>query len=197
MNRIYIILGVVVLVMIGVVWKSNSDRKAREEALAQQTQQYNQKMSQLEAENQARLAQEVQRKAQQEQARIEYNNRAKSEQTNFEKNHQTISNQATVVNKAEDVTPKHKYSDEEWMSICKSTSKTARVIMNSRQKGASMSDMMDRIMAVDTAVEIKNIIKPFILMAYNKPRFSTPEYMLKAEVDFENEAYLTCMSARS
>lgn len=105
MKNIYIILSIVVLVMIGVVWKSNSDRKAREEALAQQTQQYNQKMSRLEAENQARLAQEVQRKAQQEQARIEYNNQAKSEQANFEKDHQVVSNQATVEKKAEDDKP--------------------------------------------------------------------------------------------
>lgn len=105
MNRIYIILGVVVLVMIGVVWKSNSDRKAREEALAQQTQQHNQKMSQLEAENQARLAQEAKDKTQKEQARIEYNNQAKSEQANFEKDHQVVSNQATVEKKAEDDKP--------------------------------------------------------------------------------------------
>lgn len=58
MKNIYIILGIAVLVMAGVVWKSNSDRKAREEALALQTQQHNQKMAQLEAENQARSAQE-------------------------------------------------------------------------------------------------------------------------------------------
>jgi Flp pilus assembly protein TadB len=59
MNKLFIIVGIVVLVMIGVVWKSNSDRKAREEALALQTQQHNQKMAQIEAENQARLAQEA------------------------------------------------------------------------------------------------------------------------------------------
>lgn len=35
-----------ICVMIGIVWKSNSDRKAREEAFAQQTQQHNQKMVQ-------------------------------------------------------------------------------------------------------------------------------------------------------
>jgi type II secretory pathway pseudopilin PulG len=54
MNRIYIILGVAVLVMIGVVWKSNSDRKAREEALALQTQQHNQKMAQIESRRRQR-----------------------------------------------------------------------------------------------------------------------------------------------
>ena len=83
MNRIYIILIIIVLIMIGVVWKSNSDRKAREEALAQQTQQHNQKMAQIEAENQARLAQEARDKAQKEQARIESNKQAKIEQANI------------------------------------------------------------------------------------------------------------------
>jgi uncharacterized membrane protein YqiK len=203
MNRIYIILGVAVLVMIGVVWKSNSDRKAREEALALQTQQHNQKMAQIEAENQARLAQEAKDKAQKEQARIESNKQAKIEQANFDKDHQVVSNQATVEQSqsnqiaSNNSQPKHKYSDPEWMSICKSASKTARAIMNSRQKGASMSDMMERIMATDAPAEIKKTIKPFVLAAYERPRFSTPEFVLKAEIDFENEAYLTCMSARS
>lgn len=70
MNKMFIILGILICVMIGVVLKSNSDRKAREEALAQQTQKYNQKMSQLEAENQARLAQEVEDKAPKEQTKL-------------------------------------------------------------------------------------------------------------------------------
>ena len=77
MNKLFVILGVAVLVMFGVVWKSNADKKAREEALAQQTQQHNQKMSQLEAENQARLAQEVRGKAAKEKERVEYNNKVK------------------------------------------------------------------------------------------------------------------------
>ncbi|MCH7331458.1 hypothetical protein [Acinetobacter modestus] len=79
MNKIFIILGITICVMIGLVWKSNLDRNAREEAFALQTEQYKQKMSQLEAENQARLAQEAKDKAQKEQARIEYNEKVKIE----------------------------------------------------------------------------------------------------------------------
>ena len=74
-----IIIGVLICVMIGVVLKSNSHRKAIEEALAQQTQKKKKKMAQLEAENQARLAQEARDKAQKEQARIESNRQAKIE----------------------------------------------------------------------------------------------------------------------
>ena len=84
MNKIFIILGVLICVMIGIVLKSNSDRKAREEALAQQTQQHNQKMSQLEAERQAQLKQEAQEKAIKEQQRIEYNNQVKNDAEKLE-----------------------------------------------------------------------------------------------------------------
>lgn len=84
MNRLYIILIIIVLIMIGVVWKSNSDRKAREEALALQTQQHNQKMAQLEAERQAQLKQEAQEKAIKEQQRIEYNNQVKNDAEKLE-----------------------------------------------------------------------------------------------------------------
>lgn len=203
MNKIIIIFFALLIIFVGVVWKSNSDRAAREEALAKQTELHNKKMAQLEAEHQARLAQEAKDKAQKEQARIESNRQAKIEQANFDKDHQVVSNQATVEQSqsnqiaSNNSQPKHKYSDAEWMSICKSASKTARAIMNSRQKGASMSDMMERIMATDAPAEIKKTVKPFVLAAYERPRFSTPEFVLKAEIDFENEAYLTCMSARS
>lgn len=84
MNKMFIILGVLICVMIGVVWKSNSDRKAREEALALQTQQHNQKMAQLEAEHQAQLKQEAQEKAIKEQQRIEYNNQVKNDAEKLE-----------------------------------------------------------------------------------------------------------------
>ncbi|WP_087546723.1 hypothetical protein [Acinetobacter sp. WCHA39] len=84
MNKLFTIVGIVVLVMIGVVWKSNSDRKAREEALALQTQQHNQKMAQLEAERQAQLKQEAQEKAIKEQQRIEYNNQVKNDAEKLE-----------------------------------------------------------------------------------------------------------------
>lgn len=105
MNKIIIIFFALLIIFVGVVWKSNSDRAAREEALAKQTELHNKKMAQLEAEHQARLAQEAKDKAQKEQARIESNRQAKIEQANFDKDHQVVSNQATVEKKAEDDKP--------------------------------------------------------------------------------------------
>jgi hypothetical protein len=196
--------GIVVLVMIGVVWKSNSDRKAREEALALQTQQHNQKMAQIEAENQARLAQEAKDKPKKSKLVLRAINKQRLNRRILIKiikllviklllsKVKAIRLLVTILSRNIN-TP-----DAEWMNIYKSASKTARAIMNSRQKGsASMSDMMERIMATDAPAEIKKTIKPFVLAAYERPRFSTPEFVLKAEIDFENEAYLTCMSARS
>lgn len=84
MNKIIIIFFALLIIFVGVVWKSNSDRKAREEALALQTQQHNQKMAQLEAERQAQLKQEAQEKAIKEQQRIEYNNQVKNDAEKLE-----------------------------------------------------------------------------------------------------------------
>lgn len=84
MNKIIIIFFALLIIFFGVVWKSNSDRKAREEALALQTQQHNQKMAQLEAERQAQLKQEAQEKAIKEQQRIEYNNQVKNDAEKLE-----------------------------------------------------------------------------------------------------------------
>ena len=70
MNKIFILLGISICVMIGIVLKSNSDRKAREEALAQQTQQHNQKMAQLEAERQAEIAHKIKEKEEADAQRI-------------------------------------------------------------------------------------------------------------------------------
>ena len=89
----------------------------------------------------------------------------------------------------------NKYSEEDWLSICKSSAGAAKVIMSSRQRGAAMTDMMDRVVRpADPA--IKDIVKAFVIDAYNRPRFDTPEYQQKAILDFENYAYLTCIKVR-
>ncbi|MDA3509317.1 hypothetical protein [Acinetobacter junii] len=84
MNKIIIIFFALLIIFVGVVWKSNSDRAAREEALAKQTELHNKKMAQLEAEHQAQLKQEAQEKAIKEQQRIEYNNQVKNDAEKLE-----------------------------------------------------------------------------------------------------------------
>ena len=179
MNRIYIILIIIVLIMIGVVWKSNSDRKAREEALAQQTQQHNQKMAQLEAENQARLAQEAKDKTQQEQSRIEHSNKIEPEQNTV--NSEPPSKKAAI-------------SNEELSSRCKSMSELSKIIMQKRQDGVPMSEMMEKVVNTSTQ-PLRDLIRLLVISAYEKPRFNTPEIQQKTILDFENESYLTCTKA--
>ncbi len=85
MNKIFIILGIVVVLVFGFAWKMNNDSKARQEALAQQMEQHKQEQAQYEVERQMRLEQEARDKAEKEQARIAYNNEV---QLNSEKRNQ-------------------------------------------------------------------------------------------------------------
>ena len=84
MNKIIIIFFALLIIFVGVVWKSNSDRAAREEALAKQTELHNKKMAQLEAEHQAKLKEEAQDRATKEQQRIKYNNQIKNDNEKHE-----------------------------------------------------------------------------------------------------------------
>lgn len=88
----------------------------------------------------------------------------------------------------------NKYSKQEWNSICRSASKTARAIMRNRQIGMSMNDQMDKLLPSAEPV-IKDTIESMIRLAYTKPRFNTPEYRQRAEIDFENEYQLLCLQA--
>lgn len=94
-------------------------------------------------------------------------------------------------------TAKHsnKYSEQEWSSICRAASKTARAVMRNRQLGISMNDQMDKLLP-GAEPAIKGTIESMIRLAYTKPRFSTPAYKQSAETDFEDEYQLLCLQAR-
>lgn len=89
----------------------------------------------------------------------------------------------------------NKYSEEEWLAICKSSAGAAKAIMGSRQRGAAMTEMMDKVVRPAEPF-IKDVIKAFVMDAYSRPRFDTPEFQQKAILDFENYAYLSCLKAR-
>lgn len=109
---------------------------------------------------------------------------------------ETSGQSGRTVSEKTSVSSGNKYTEQEWLSICKSAAGAARAIMNSRQRGATITDMMDRV--VGTAEpELKGIVQAFVVEAYEEPRYNVPENQLKAEIDFENDAYLTCLKARS
>ena len=180
MNKIIIIFFALLIILVGVVWKSNSDRAAREEALAKQTELHNKKMAQLEAENQARLAQEVKDKTQKEQARIEHS-KIEPEQNTF--NNESPSKKTAM-------------SNEELSSRCKSMSELARIIMQKRQDGVPMSEIVEKVVNT-TPQPLQEVLRLTVISAYDKPRFNTPEIQQKTILDFENESYLTCTKAGS
>ena len=89
----------------------------------------------------------------------------------------------------------NKYSEEEWMSICKSAAGAAKAIMTNRQRGVAMTEMMDKVVR-PAEPAIKDIVKAFVIDAYSRPRYDTPENQQKSVLDFENSAYLTCVKVR-
>lgn len=122
-----------------------------------------------------------------EQAQLSGENKAKElEQANKQ-------NAALQANTPE--VKENKYSEEEWMSICKSTAGAANAIMSSRQRGVAMTEMMDKVVR-PAEPAIKEIVKAFVIDAYNRPRYDSPEYQQKSVLDFENHAYLTCIKVR-
>lgn len=181
MNKILIILGIIILVMVGIVWKSKSDRAAREEELAKQTELHNKKMAQLEAENQAEIAKEAENKVQIGQARIEHAHKLEAEKNNE-------SNELH--------SKKTNLSNEELSSRCKSMSELASIIMQKRQEGVPMSEIVEKVVNT-TPQPLQEVLRLTAISAYDKPRFNTPEIQQKTILDFENEAYLTCTKAGS
>lgn len=76
------------------------------------------------------------------------------------------------------------------MDSCKGYSEVARKIMTLRQGGEKMSFLMEA--AAETG-EFAEMSKLIVRMAFEEPRYRTPENAEKAVVDFENEIYVKCI----
>jgi len=69
---------------------------------------------------------------------------------------------------------------------CTYAAQVARAIMETRQSGVSIIKSME--IAKDSEA-----VKAMVLMAYEKPRFSSDRYQAEAASDFETEIYLICV----
>jgi len=186
--------AVVLLITIGICYFINQSNKASAERLKQAEIANQQRLEQnkLDAINAEKTAEAERIKSEKAKALKAEQDRLISEK-NAKEFEQKRESAAIQTNKPE--VSGNKYSEEDWLSICKSSAGAAKVIMSSRQRGAAMTDMMDRVVRpADPA--IKDIVKAFVIDAYNRPRFDTPEYQQKAILDFENHAYLTCIKVR-
>jgi len=80
-------------------------------------------------------------------------------------------------------------TQEQKLEFCKSLSQMARSIMDARQSGVEMSQMVE--MAMDN--DMKSVILPVVKMAYEESRYSTPGNQEKSIQDFGNLVYSTCI----
>lgn len=86
-------------------------------------------------------------------------------------------------------------SETENEGICTSVSELAGSIMGARQSGASMSEMYD--VANRTGDEaMADMQKNMILLAFDKPSYSTQEYRERAKTEFASRMFGLCLRAR-
>ena len=75
---------------------------------------------------------------------------------------------------------------------CRKLSGVAKTIMEARQKGMPMADMMD-VATAQGDTPFGNFTKSTTIAAYEEPRFGTPEMRSRAISEFENGIYLECI----
>ena len=183
----------VVIVIVGFFYFANQSNKADVERLKQAEIAHQQKLEQdkinevkLDKASQQRLLEVEKAKA----LKVEQDTNAQLKQIEASQKKQVEQKKLEATKVGE-----NKYSEEDWMLICKSTAGAAKAIMTNRQRGVAMTEMMDKVVS-PAEPAIKDIVKAFVIDAYNRPRYDTPEYQQKSVLDFENHAYLTCIKVR-
>ncbi len=83
---------------------------------------------------------------------------------------------------------------------CPSLGGMASTIMEARQEGFVMSDLMAIVdvaapQSSDYTPEYHAIARSVVIDAYNQPAFRTPEHRARAIVDFRNSVEAICYSA--
>lgn len=78
--------------------------------------------------------------------------------------------------------------------LCSSASQLAKSIMTARQNGVPMAQAMEFPDATDNE-KARAVAHAMVITAYEKPRFTTQEFITRAVADFESEMYLYCIKA--
>ncbi len=183
-----------VLIVGGLFYFVNQSNKADMERLKQAEVAHQQKLEQEKVDEAKALQLSAQRQAELEKTKAL---KAEQERLNGEKRAKEYERERQEKIAQEKITKQQesKYTEDEWLAICKSSTGAAKAIMSSRQKGASMTEMMDKVVRpADPA--IKDVARALVVDAYSRPRFDTPEFQQKSILDFENSAYLSCIKAR-
>ena len=80
------------------------------------------------------------------------------------------------------------------MQWCKPVHKLSETIMESRQKGVSMVDILEMAETVESE-NLKNLAISIVEEAYDSTRYHTRENQLRAIQDFGNDMFMICMKA--
>ena len=76
--------------------------------------------------------------------------------------------------------------------FCKAATYMAEAIMNNRQSGVSVIDMME---IANNSQSNKKLLTSLITEAYAEPLYQTDEYKQKAATEFAAQQYLMCLKA--
>ncbi|OBU53826.1 hypothetical protein A9K69_08550 [Stenotrophomonas maltophilia] len=82
---------------------------------------------------------------------------------------------------------------QEHLELCKSIGGYAKSVMDNRQNGVPMSEMME--LAATGEGGVASAAQEIIVDAYDYPRMSVEENKATATRDFENKVYLECIKA--
>jgi hypothetical protein len=77
--------------------------------------------------------------------------------------------------------------------FCYTVGEFAKEAANARQRGVSMRVLMDTISKTDDA-KVHKLLRLIIMAAYERPRYSSQQFIQGEITDFENEMYLMCVS---
>ncbi|MBC6408014.1 MAG: hypothetical protein GDA40_07785 [Rhodobacteraceae bacterium] len=81
-------------------------------------------------------------------------------------------------------------NEQQKQQLCEVTETLARNVMEIRQAGVSMSEVMKKMAEADAAV--LSLARSIVIDAYENPRFSTPSVQKEAVEDFANNVALEC-----
>jgi len=77
---------------------------------------------------------------------------------------------------------------EDWREKCETLGNIAETLMEVRQQGVPMSNLMNEFRGV-------KLMEELVIEAYKTPRYSTPRIQKRVVQDFKNEVYMECVSA--
>ena len=72
--------------------------------------------------------------------------------------------------------------------FCTQMYNMGKVVMDARQKGVPMPDMIKTL-----PDDISEFLKPIVISAYEHPQYSTPQIKQKTINDFADDLYLACV----